>query len=138
MTSYHQQLTDELNDRQDRIVGLNWYLNQPWSDGYDCPKGIRCDFAPGTSVKVLTNLWGIRVVSIVNGDHDVVYDGDSREQAIKIAIAKTVQIHKEWIPNDVEHGFEHEGQWITDRTKSPCGRFDLTEEESNELYGPAK
>ena len=35
-------------------------------------------------------------------------------------------------------GFEHEGQWITDRTKSPCGRFDLTEEESLKTYGHPK
>ena len=38
----------------------------------------------------------------------------------------------------VEHGFEHEGMWITDRTKSPCGRFDLTEEESLKTYGRPK
>ena len=31
--------------------------------------------------------------------------------------------------------FEFDGICITDRTKSPCGRFDLTEKESNELYG---
>jgi len=36
---------------------------------------------------------------------------------------------------DNEHGFEHEGTWITDRTKSPCGRFELTPEESEKLYG---
>jgi hypothetical protein len=34
-----------------------------------------------------------------------------------------------------EDGFEFEGVWITDRYKSPCGRFDLTEEQSKELYG---
>ena len=31
--------------------------------------------------------------------------------------------------------FEFEGVMITDRTKSPCGRFDLNEEESIDLYG---
>jgi hypothetical protein len=102
MTSYHQQLTDELNQRQDKIVGVNWYLNEPWSDGYDCPKGIRCDFGvlpdhtDPTSVKVLTNLWGIRVVSIVNGDHDVVYDGDCRDQALKTALDYTKSIKEFW------------------------------------------
>jgi hypothetical protein len=34
-----------------------------------------------------------------------------------------------------DDGFEFEGIWITDRTKSPCGRFDLTPEQSDELYG---
>jgi hypothetical protein len=32
-------------------------------------------------------------------------------------------------------GFEHDGVWIEDRTKSPCGRFDLTPEQSDETYG---
>lgn len=35
----------------------------------------------------------------------------------------------------MDDGFEFEGIWITDRTKSPCGRFDLTPEEADELYG---
>ena len=37
------------------------------------------------------------------------------------------------VPQD--DGFEHEGMWVTDRTKSPCGRFDLTPEQSREIYG---
>jgi hypothetical protein len=32
-------------------------------------------------------------------------------------------------------GFEHEGVWIEDSTKSPCGRFDLTPEQQRETYG---
>ena len=31
--------------------------------------------------------------------------------------------------------FEFEGITITDKSKSPCGRFDLTPEQSKELYG---
>jgi len=39
-------------------------------------------------------------------------------------------------PNIERHGgFEHDGVWIEDRTKSPCGRFDLTPEQSDETYG---
>ena len=75
------------------------------------------------------------VIVSVNGEKDTVYEGGDRNTAIAFAIAKAVQIHNEWIPNDVEYGFEHDGQWITDRTKSPCGRFDLTAEESDKLYG---
>jgi len=92
MTSYHQELTNELNSRQDQTVGHDWYVNEPWSDGYDCPKGIRCDFGvlpdhtDPTSVKLLTNLYGFRVVSIVNGDDDVVYEGECREQAMQTAL----------------------------------------------------
>jgi len=32
-------------------------------------------------------------------------------------------------------GFEYDGTWITDRTKSPCGRFDLSPEQADNLYG---
>lgn len=32
-------------------------------------------------------------------------------------------------------GFEHNGVWIADPTKSPCGRFDLTPEQSQKEYG---
>lgn len=35
-------------------------------------------------------------------------------------------------------GFEWQGVWIDDRTKSPCGRFELTEEQSIALYGASK
>lgn len=35
-------------------------------------------------------------------------------------------------------GFEHDGVWITDHTKSPCGRFDLTPEQSKATYGNKK
>ena len=73
------------------------------------------------------------VTTCVNGEHDNVYEGTDRNTAIAFAIAKAIQIVKEWIP--VEDGFEHEGMWITDRTKSPCGRFELTPEESEKLYG---
>ena len=58
------------------------------------------------------------VIVSVNGEKDTVYEGGDRNTAIAFAIAKAVQIHNEWIPNDVEYGFEHDGQWITDRTKS--------------------
>lgn len=39
------------------------------------------------------------------------------------------------VPNDDAEAFEFEGVTITDRNKSPCGRFDLTPEESKDLYG---
>jgi len=35
----------------------------------------------------------------------------------------------------MDDGFEFEGMWITDRMKSPCGRFELTPEQADELYG---
>ena len=35
----------------------------------------------------------------------------------------------------MDEGFEFDGIWITDRTKTPCGRFDLSPEQSDEMYG---
>lgn len=42
------------------------------------------------------------------------------------------------VRNDDAEAFEFEGVTITDRNKSPCGRFDLTPEESKDLYGAVK
>lgn len=35
----------------------------------------------------------------------------------------------------MQDGFYFGGIWILDRTKSPCGRFDLTPDEADNLYG---
>ena len=59
------------------------------------------------------------------------WDGDDREEAMVQAIIAAEKM----MSMDADKGFEHDGQWITDRTKSPCGRFDLTAEESDKLYG---
>ena len=75
------------------------------------------------------------VIVSVNGERDTVYEGADRNTAIAFAIAKAIQIENEWVPIIQDDGFEHEGVWVTDRTKSPCGRFDLTPEQSREIYG---
>jgi hypothetical protein len=72
---------------------------------------------------------------------------NSRDEAIQQAALAAVKLRERYEAvlkeeaeeedDEIETGFEHEGMWITDRTKSPCGRFDLTEEESLKLYGPA-
>ena len=68
----------------------------------------------------------------VNGEIDYTsWDGDDREEAMVQAIIAAEKM----MSMDADKGFEHDGQWITDRTKSPCGRFDLTAEESDKLYG---
>jgi len=69
----------------------------------------------------------------INGDSDWsdFWDGDDREEAMVQAIIAAEKM----MSMDADKGFEHDGQWITDRTKSPCGRFDLTAEESDKLYG---
>ena len=77
----------------------------------------------------------------VNGEIDYTsWHGDDREEAMVQAIIeaeKMMSMDAENVPTieDEEDGFEHEGMWVTDRTKSPCGRFDLTPEQSREIYG---
>lgn len=39
------------------------------------------------------------------------------------------------VRRDDAEAFEFEGVTITDRNKSPCGRFDLTPQQSKDLYG---
>jgi hypothetical protein len=68
----------------------------------------------------------------INGDSDWsdFWDGDDREEAMVQAIIAAEKM----MSMDADKGFEHDGQWITDITKSPCGRFDYTVEESVKEY----
>ena len=67
----------------------------------------------------------------VNGEIDYTsWDGDDREEAMVQAIIEAEKM----MSMDADTGCEHDGQWITDITKSPCGRFDYTVEESVKEY----
>ena len=55
------------------------------------------------------------------------WEGNDREEAMVQAIIEAEKLQSMC--------FEHEGVMLTDRTKSPCGRFDLSIEESEALYG---
>ena len=55
------------------------------------------------------------------------WEGNDREEAMVQAIIEAEKLQSMC--------FEHEGVMLTDRTKSPCGRFDLSIEESESLYG---
>ena len=83
-----------------------------------------------------------------NGETDwqTQWIGNSRDEACQQAADAAVKLRERyaavterWWDDEKgdDTGFEYEGLWITDRTKSPCGRFDLTPEESEKLYGPA-
>jgi hypothetical protein len=132
---FFSDLEAELNRRTTQIE-KEWVYHANWLNAIE---GIAYDFGMDqyfpTFVRLLYSQQKFQVVVSVNGERDIVYEGDDRNTAIAFAIAKAVQVENEWIPNDVETGFEHDGLWITDRTKSPCGRFDLTAEESDKLYG---
>ena len=62
---------------------------------------------------------------------------NDEDEAIAEAVKLAKQMHNEFMPvvEEDQDGFEHEGMWITDRMMSPCGRFELTEEQSKEIYG---
>jgi len=74
---------------------------------------------------------------------DIIYDLDLMTNNVDAAIAYAVQQAKDLQDEQDEKdyvemcdkGFEFDGMWIEDRLVSPCGRFDLTEEESIALYG---
>lgn len=93
------------------------------------------------------DVYGITVSCNGETDYDS-WSGDSRDEACQQAALAAVKLRERYEAvlkeeaeeedDEIEIGFEHEGMWITDRTKSPCGRFDLTEEESLKLYGPAQ
>ena len=62
-------------------------------------------------------------------------EGEAIAHAVKLAKEmQDEQDEKEYVEM-CQKGFEFDGMWIDDRLKSPCGRFDLTEEESIALYG---
>jgi len=65
------------------------------------------------------------------GYHDFDMVTNDRNKAIKKAIEAAIDLQAQHL----RRGVEHEGVWIEDRTKSPCGRFDLTPEQSEETYG---
>ena len=136
--SFYTSLAAELNNRTKDIEpewevlshGVSYDWNNVNDDGFLTYVEVSFGNDPvGDWLKKYT------VTISVNGERDDVYQGTDRNTAIAFAIAKAIQIEKEWVPVDVEDGFEHEGTWITDRTKSPCGRFELTPEESEKLYG---
>ena len=92
------------------------------------------------------DVYGITVSCNGETDYDS-WSGNSRDEACQQAALAAVKLRERYAQvterwwdkdSDAESGFEYEGLWITDRTKSPCGRFDLTEEESLKLYGPAQ
>ena len=138
--NFYDALADELNARTNQI-DAEWEtatcndvahgVIYVWGMDSKFPTHVSINFDNAPAVNVFT------VCSSVNGERETVYEGKDRNTAIAFAIAKALQIDSEWVRNDVEHGFEHYGSWITDRSKSPCGRFDLTPEESEKLYGPA-
>lgn len=148
MTDFLETLTDELNARTDQIdadwdfcvfgTPSQYVALYEWGMDDDFPTYVWVVIEPNAYVEDGLHFPTYTVIVGVNGERDTVYEGKDRDTAIATAIAKAVQIDNEWVPNDVEHGFEHEGMWITDRTKSPCGRFDLTEEESLKTYGHPK
>ena len=135
---FFSDLEAELNRRTaDTALWPEWVYHSNWLNAIE---GIAYDFGMDqdfpTFVRLLYSQQKFQVVVSVNGEKDTVYEGGDREIAIAHALSVATKIETEWVPVEhLDHGFEHEGLWITDRTKSPCGRFDLTAEESDKLYG---
>lgn len=76
----------------------------------------------------------------IDWHNELNWTGDDMAEALRVAIAMAEQLQAEHLRlgqllENLNGGFEHEGIWIEDSTKSPCGRFDLTPEQQRETYG---
>ena len=78
-----------------------------------------------------TERFSVLVMKEGNPDYELDLVTNNEAEAIAYAVQQAKDMHDE----QDEKGFEFDGMWIDDRLKSPCGRFDLTEEESIALYG---
>ena len=147
--TYYNQLTDKANALGDGIVTFH---NSSWHN--DACGSIMFDydeeqenyiqlFAFETAEDMKAEGFEERfmVQAVIEGDwidQTIFFTNDEDE-----ALAHAVKLAKEMQDDqDVkgyeamcQNGFEWQGVWIEDRTKSPCGRFDLTPEQSSELYG---
>jgi len=76
----------------------------------------------------------------IDWHNELNWTGDDKAEALRVAIAMAEQLQAEHLRlgqllKNLGDGLEHEGVWIEDGTKSPCGRFDLTPEQQRETYG---
>lgn len=84
------------------------------------------------------------VQAVIEGewiDQSIFFTNDEGEAiAHAVKLAKEMQDDQDVKAYEAESakGLEWQGVWIDDRTKSPCGRFELTEEQSIALYGASK
>ncbi len=130
--SFYKSLAAELNNRT-KDIEPDWsFVEGYFHGGVTYQLAYANDEFPSfVKVRLVRDRYVRFVVTTcVNGEKDDVYEGTDRNTAIAFAIGHAVKIY-----NDLDKAFEHEGTWITDRTKSPCGRFELTPEESEKLYG---
>ena len=86
-----------------------------------------------------TERFSVLVMNEGNPNHKLDLVTNNEAEAIAYAVQQAKEMQDEQDVKDYEklcaEGFEWQGMWIDDRTKSPCGRFDLTEEQSIALYG---
>ena len=86
-----------------------------------------------------TERFSVLVMKEGNPDYDLDLMTNNEAEAIAYAVQQAKDMQDEQDEKEYvemcEKGFEFDGMWIDDRLKSPCGRFDLTEEESIALYG---
>tara|TARA_Y100001972_G_scaffold8544_1_gene9005 strand:+ start:56 stop:505 length:450 start_codon:yes stop_codon:yes gene_type:complete len=149
MTDFYTKLKDDLN-AVETDYPMRWVGSSYGNDACGSVTLNICDTSE-TYVQLFAfefpeeaiaeELTQFSITTFINGEPNyTAWEGNDYQEAVDCAVEYAKAIWKEWVPViiDEDDGFEHEGQWITDRTKSPCGRFDLTEEESNKLYGPAK
>ena len=100
MIEFHEALASELNSRTNQI-------EPEWEAGREDVvyhwNNVNDDGFP-TNVRVSYDFESLYFVVIsVNGERDTVYQGEDRNTAIAFAIAKAIQIEKEWVPIHPSH-----------------------------------
>lgn len=141
--TYHNQLAEDATSTATSL-NIKWG-NSSWHN--DACGSILCDI--DASAETYVQLFAFEdeedmkaegfedlfaVVTYEQGEVTKEWQGNDRKQALAIANAYALALLNN-LNKAKEEGFEHDGIWIADKMKSPCGRFDLTEEESIKLYG---
>jgi hypothetical protein len=149
MTHYITKLRDDANNRTQH-PNVEWFDSSYHNDACDSISAdvdsegewyvqlFAFESKEAAQVEEFDAIYATRIVK--NGEDDwhnpLVIATDDMSEALSIAIEAAEKMQGEYLAHKAQDGgFEYDGVWIEDRTKSPCGRFDLTPEQSDEIYG---
>ena len=148
MTDFYNILRDLLNASEDAKFPMRWTES---SYANDACGSVMLDideegetyvqmFAFETAEEAAAeDLKQYSITTFMNGEPNyTAWEGDNYEDALSAAVEYANYIWENHAPSKKDEGFDYGGIWITDRTKTPCGRIDLTEEESVQMYGHPK
>jgi hypothetical protein len=147
--TYHNELMNKANKLADGIVTFtnsSWHNDACGSIMFELPEHddfyvMLYAFETEYEMKAEHFEDMFMVQAVEGGDFNeatILFTNDENEAITHaVKLAKEMQDDQDIKDYEAEcsKGFEWEGVWIEDRTKSPCGRFDLSPEQSEALYG---